>query len=208
MGFIRNILAIIGLLAIVAGGFMYSKFGGLMSQMGDFDVQAEMAALDELDPKAKDLYLNMWSKLKATGNSADATVVVYPVAEGATTAQVEAAMKFKANELNIKGVGELPLSDQVELETGKEQRFLKIYQFCNPQTAMRMVDYSDAFSAYLPCRISLIEDKQGKLQLYALDMDMMIHGGKTLPPELLEEAKGVQQIITEIMEQGATGEEF
>ena len=117
-------------------------------------------------------------------------------------------MKFKANELNIKGMGELPLSEQVKLETGKDQRFLKIYQFCNPQTAMRMVDYSDAFSAYLPCRISLIEDKQGKLNLYSLNMDMMIYGGKTLPTELLEEAKGVQNIITSIMEQGSTGEEF
>ena len=105
-------------------------------------------------------------------------------------------------------MGELPLSDQVKLETGKDQRFLKIYQFCNPQTAMKMVDFSDAFSAYLPCRISLIQDKQGKLQLYSLNMDMMIHGGKTLPPELLKEAQGVQEIIVGIMKQGATGEEF
>lgn len=208
MNFIRNILAIIGVIAIIGGGFAYSKFSGMMSQMGDFDIKAEMAALDELDPKAKDVYMNMWNKLKTSGNSADATVVVYPVADGVTPEAVEAAMKFKANELNIKGVGELPLSNQVELETGEKQRFLKIYQFCNPQTAMRMVDYSDAFSAYLPCRIALIEDKEGKLQLYSLDMDMMIHGGKTLPPELFEEAKGVQEIITAIMEQGATGEEF
>lgn len=208
MNFIRNILAIIGVIAIIGGGFAYSKFGGMMGQMGDFDIKAEMAALDELDPKAKDVYMNMWNKLKEKGTSADATVVVYPVADGVTPEQVEAAMKFKANELNIKSVGELPLSEQVKLETGEDQRFLKIYQYCNPQTAMRMVAYSDAFSAYLPCRIALIEDLQGKLQLYSLDMDMMIYGGKTLPPELLEEAKGVQEIITGIMEQGATGEEF
>ncbi|MBU0655700.1 MAG: DUF302 domain-containing protein [Gammaproteobacteria bacterium] len=208
MNLIRNLLAIIGLIAIIGGAFAYSKFSGMMTQMGDMDITAEKAALDQLDPKAKDVYMNMWTKLKETGNSADATVVVYPVNDGVTPEQVEAAMKFKANELNIKGVGELPLSEQVKLETGKDQRFLKIYQFCNPQTAMKMVEYSDAFSAYLPCRIALIEDKQGKLQLYALDMDMMIHGGKTLPPELLEEAQGVQQIILGIMQQGATGEEF
>lgn len=208
MNLIRNILAIIGLIAIIGGAFAYSQFSSMMGQMGDLDIAAEKAALDELDPKAKDVYMEMWQKLKETGTSADATVVVYPVAEGVTPEQVEAAMKFKANELNIKGVGELPLSDQVELETGKEQRFLKIYQFCNPQTAMRMVDYSDAFSAYLPCRIALIEDKEGKLMLYSLNMDMMLYGGKTLPPELKEEAQGVQEIMTAIMEQGATGEEF
>ncbi|MEZ5450359.1 MAG: DUF302 domain-containing protein [Thiolinea sp.] len=206
MGFIRNLLAIIGLIAIIGAVYAYTQYGGMLNQMGG--MQQDMAALDELDPKAKDVYMDMWQKLKTSGNSADATVVVYPVDDGVTPEAVEAAMKFKANEMNIKGVGELPLSDQVELETGEKQRFLKIYQFCNPQTAMRMVDYSDAFSAYLPCRIALIEDKQGKLQLYSLNMDMMIYGGKTLPDDLLEEAKGVQEIITAIMEQGATGEEF
>lgn len=206
MGFIRNILALIGLIAIIGGAYVYTQYGDMLSQAGG--MKEEMAALDELDPKAKDVYKEMWQKLKVSGNSADATVVVYPVDEGVTWEEVETAMKFKANEMNIKGVGELPLSDQVALETGKDQRFLKIYQFCNPQTAMRMVDFSDAFSAYLPCRIALIEDKQGKLQLYSLNMDMMIYGGKPLPAELHEEAVGVQNIITAIMEQGATGSEF
>ncbi|MEZ5537028.1 MAG: DUF302 domain-containing protein [Thiolinea sp.] len=206
MGFIRNLLALIGLIAIIGGAYAYTQYGDMIAQAGG--MKEEMAALDELDPKAKDVYQEMWQKLKATGTSADATVVVYPVDDGVTVEEVEAAMKFKANEMNIKGVGELPLSDQVELETGEKQRFLKIYQFCNPQTAMRMVDYSDAFSAYLPCRISLIEDKEGKLQLYSLNMDMMIYGGKPLPAELHEEAVGVQEIINAIMEQGATGEEF
>jgi hypothetical protein len=206
MGFIRNLLALIGLIAIIGGAYAYTQFGDMISQAGG--MKEEMAALDEMDPKAKDVYKEMWQKLKASGNSADATVVVYPVDEGVTWEEVETAMKFKANELNIKGVGELPLSDQVELETGEKQRFLKIYQFCNPQTAMRMVDFSDAFSAYLPCRIALIEDKEGNLQLYSLNMDMMIYGGKPLPPELHEEAVGVQEIITSIMEQGASGEEF
>lgn len=206
MSFIRNLLAIIGLLALIGGAYAYTQYGDMLGKASGMG--SEMAALDQLDPKAKGIYTDMWDKLKKTGNSADATVVSFPVADGITPEQVEAAMKFKANELNIKGVGELPLSEQVKLETGKDQRFLKIFQFCNPQTAMRMVDYSDAFSAYLPCRISLIQDKQGKLQLYSLNMDMMIHGGKTLPPELLKEAQSIQDTIVGIMKQGATGEEF
>lgn len=211
MGFIRNVLAIIGLIAIIGGigggVYAYTQLNNqTISEMGN--LQENITALQALDPKAKDVYQGIWHKLKQTGSSAAATVVVYPVAAGVTWEAVEAAMKFKANELNIKSVGELPLSEQVALETGEKQRFLKIYQFCNPQTAMRMVAYNDAFSAYLPCRIALIEDKQGQLQLYSLDMDMMIYGGETLPPELLEEAKGVQRIITAIMQQGATGEEF
>ena len=106
----------------------------------------------------------------------------------------------------MKAVGELPLSDQVKLMTGKEQRFLKIYQFCDPIIAATMVDYSDAFSAYLPCRISMVEDKQGKFNLYALNMDMMIYGGKTLPPELHEAAIGVKEKIQTIMKRAAEGD--
>ncbi|HPQ94266.1 MAG: DUF302 domain-containing protein [Thiothrix sp.] len=206
MGIIRNILALIGLLALIAAGIGYAKFGGLLGQAGEF--REEMAALDTLDPKAAGVYQTMWQKLKQTGNSADATVWVYPVVDGATPEAVESAMKFKANELNIKGVGELPLSEQVELETGEKQRFLKIFQFCNPQTAMRMVAYSDAFSAYLPCRIALVEGEDGQYRLYSLNMDIMIYGGKTLPPALKAEAEAVKDIIIGIMEQGASGEEF
>lgn len=206
MNFIRNLLALIGLIAIIGGGYAYSKFGGMLAQMGNVDIAAEKAAFEQLDPKAKDVYLNMWNKLKETGNSADATVVTYPLKEGVSPQDAEEAMKMVANEHNIKAVGELPLSEQVKLETGQDQRFLKIFQFCNPQTAMKMVEYSDAFSAYLPCRIAMIQGKDGKYKLMALDMDMMIHGGKTLPPELHAEAKQVQEIITDIMKRGAAGD--
>ncbi|SDZ74514.1 Uncharacterized conserved protein, DUF302 family [Thiothrix caldifontis] len=206
MNFIRNILAIIGLVAIIGGAYAYTKFAPMMSLMGDIDIAAEKAALDSFDPKAKDVYMNMWTKLKESGNSADATVVKYSLAEGVSPEDAEESMKSIANKHNIKAVGELPLSEQVKLETGQDQRFLKIYQFCNPQTAMKMVDFSDAFSAYLPCRIAMIQDKEGKYHLYSLNMDMMIYGGKTLPPELHAEAVKVQEIMTDIMRGGAEGD--
>ena len=193
MGFIRNILAIIGLIAIVAGGYAYSKFGG------------EMAALNKLDSEAKTLYMNMWSKLKETGNSADATVWKRQIEDGVSPEDAAEAMGSKAIEFNIKAVGILPLSKEVEAKTGEKQRLLTIYQYCNPLTAMKMVEYSDAFSAYLPCRIAMIEDKQGKFWLYSLDMDLMIHGGTTLPEDLLKEANSVKNVILKLMEAGATG---
>ena len=204
MNFIRNILAIIGLLAVLGGAYAYSQHGELISQMGG--MKNDMTALNELDPKAKDVYMNMWQKLKETGISADATVVKYTLADGVSPKDAEQSMRVIANEHNIRGVGELPLSEQVELETGEKQRFLKIYQYCNPQTAMKMVDYSDAFAAYLPCRVAMVEDKQGKYHLYSLDMDMMIYGGKSLPADLLAEALKVQEIITDIMKRASEGD--
>ena len=194
MGFIRNILAIIGLIALIGGGYAYSKFAG------DYN------AFKALDPGAKKVYTHMWDELKKYGTSADATVWKRALDEGVSPEDAAEAMSSVATELNIKAVGILPLSKEVEAKTGKKQRLLTIYQYCNPLTAMTMVEYSDAFSAYLPCRIAMVEDKKGKVWLYALDMDMMIYGGKTLPEKLLKEATTVKKVILDIMEAGATGE--
>jgi hypothetical protein len=37
-------------------------------------------------------------------------------------------------------------------------------------------------------------------------MDMMIHGGKALPPDLFDEANEVKDVILDIMNRGAEGE--
>jgi uncharacterized protein (DUF302 family) len=191
---IWNLLALIGLLLVAGMIYMATQLGGNLANLRSFD------------SKAPEVYLDMAKKLIETGNAAEATVWKVPVKEGLSWEDVEQTMRFVANEHNIKNVGELPLSEQVAAMTGKPQRFLKIYMFCNPLTAAHMFDYSVAFSAYLPCRISLIEDPQGKLWLYTLNMDMMINGGKVLPKALKEEASAVKDTILDIMNRGATGE--
>jgi len=198
--FIWNLLALVGL-AVVAGLIW-------VMVTYDFGLQNlnDLKNLQSFDSKAPEVYMDMTKSLLATGNAAEATIWKVPVEEGLSAEEVEETMRFVANEHNIKNVGELPLSEQVAAMTGEDQRYLKIYMFCNPLTAAKMVDYSDAFSAYLPCRISVVEDKSGKLWLYTLNMDLMIHGGTTLPPELFEEANAVKEIIQDIMERGATGE--
>ena len=191
---IWNLLALLGLV-IVAGII------ALGVQQG-----SSIMNLKDFDPKSAEVYMNMAKTLIETGNAAEATVWKVPVEEGLSWEDVEDTMRFVANEHNIKNVGELPLSEQVQLMTGEEQRFLKIYMFCNPLTAANMFEYSVAFSAYLPCRISLIEDTDGKLWIYTLNMDMMIHGGTPLPEELRAEAIQVKEIMLDIMNRGASGE--
>jgi uncharacterized protein (DUF302 family) len=196
MGFIRNILALIGLLAIVGMVYGYQKFG------------SDINAVSHFDEKFKTTYMGMWQKLKETGNSADATVWVVPLEEGVSAEDAEEAMKIVANDLNIRAVGELPLSEQVELQTGEKQRFLKIFQYCDPETAIKMVEHTDAFAAYLPCRIALVEGKDGQFRLLSLNMDLMIHGGAELPAELKAEALKVKETMQKIMASGASGDFF
>ncbi|KHF25235.1 DUF302 domain-containing protein [Solemya velum gill symbiont] len=194
MGLIRNLLTLIGLATVAGAAYLWTIIG------------PDLQAISKFDPQAKNVYATMFKGLAATGKSADATVWKIPLEEDISWEDAEEAMRFVANEHNIKNVGELPLSEQVTLMTGEEQRFLKIYQFCNPLTAAKMVDYSDAFSAYLPCRIAMVEDKNGQFNLYSLNMDMMIHGGTPLPPDLLEAANDVKTIMLDIMKRGAAGE--
>lgn len=191
MGFIKNILALIGLLAIlaVAGAFgMYA------------------ASIKGFDPQAPRVFAEFTRNLVASKSAAEASIWKIPVADDLTPEDVEETMKFVANEHNMSNVGELPLSKDIAARLGESYRFVKIYLFCNSLTAAKMLDYSDAYSAYLPCRITLLEDHQGKLWLITLNMDMMIYGGEPLPPELKEEAIKVKEYILDIMNRGATGE--
>lgn len=191
MRVIRNLFALIGFLAVLAVGVVAFK---------------TYPILEGFDPDAPKVYGEMLEKVLESRNAAEAVVWKMPVEEGVTAEDVEESMKLVANELNISNVGELPLYKDVEAKSGQPYRFIKIFMFCNSLTAAQMLDYSDAFSAYLPCRITLVEDKQGKLWLYALNMDLMIHGGEPLPPALKEEALHVKSVILEIMRRGAIGD--
>ena len=191
---LRNLFSLIGLAVVVAAIYAAVTFTPMMK------------AFDSFDEKAIGVFGDMIEVLLETGNAAEATVWKVPVEDGLTVEDVELTLRAVANELNIKNVGELPLSAQVEAMSGNKSRFFKIYMFCNALTAAQMLDYSDAYSAYLPCRVSLVEDKEGKLWLYSLNMDAMIYGGKPLPPALKEEAMGVKKIILEILHRGAEGD--
>jgi uncharacterized protein (DUF302 family) len=191
---LRNLLAIVGLLAVIAGGYALVKY------------QPAINTVNQFEDKAVDVFAEMGARLIETGNMAEASVWKFPVDEGMTAEDVEQTMKFVANEHNFKNVGEMPLYKEVEAMSGEPYRYVKIFMFCNALTASRMLDYNDAFSSYLPCRITLIEDQEGKLWLYTLNMDGMIYGGKPLPAELKEEAENVKEIILDIMNRGATGE--
>jgi len=195
MGFIRNLLAIIGLLAVAGLIWVWVQYGHYVQRISEFDEGVVEA------------YTPVVETLLETGNSAEAMIWKFKVADGLTPEDVEQSLKVVANELNFKNVGEdLPLYQEVSALSGKDYRFVKIYMFCNALTAAKMLDYSDAFSAFLPCRITLIEDPDGQLWLYTLNMDLMIYGGKPLPPELKEEALKVKEIVWEIMERGAQGD--
>ncbi len=191
MGLIRNLLALIGLAVVAACIYVFVNYGD---------------AIGRFDPNAGKTYLQLSKDILRTGSAVDATVWKVPLEEGVSAEDAEEAMKSVANELNISNVGELPLSKDVEAKSGKPYRFVKVFMFCNSLTAAQMMDYSDAYSAYLPCRITLLQDNQKKFWIYSLNMDLMLYGGSPLPPALKAEALKVKSSIQEIMRRGAAGD--
>lgn len=189
---IKAILMIIGAVAVVAVIYAFSALN--------------VGAITKLDPKAKDVYSHMGKVLLETGDIAKATVRKVKVAKSISPDELVESLNSVATEMGIKPVGDLPLSKEVEARTGKKQRYVRVLSYCSPMIAIEMVKYSMAYGAYLPCRIVIMEDEKGQLWLYTLDLDMMIHGGKPLPENMLKYGNKVKNIIYTMMDKAATGE--
>lgn len=148
----------------------------------------------------------MWDRwIEGEGDIAVATTWSRKVKDGMTVAQVEEIIKMVAVEHNIRDVGTLPLSKELEARSGKKEPVLTIYQFCSPTIARHMADFSPAMSAYMPCRVSMVEQPDG-LWLYTLNMDMMVKMGRKLPSPLKEEAWQVREAMYQIIDRASKGE--
>lgn len=144
------------------------------------------------------------AKSKPATSSIAQTVVKMPLKEGVSLDDAVQSMKIRANNLNMKLVGELPLSKQLQA-MGEKSRRIEIYQFCDPMMAKKMVEANMDFAAYLPCRITLTEDAKGKGWLVMMNLDPLING-TGLSPELKKDAVKVRDTLTDIMQAGAKGD--
>jgi hypothetical protein len=150
--------------------------------------------------------VRMWSRwVDSEGDIAVATTWSVRVAPGVTVEQIEQAFASTAAEYNLRAVGELSPARDLPLPAGQRPRFLKVYSYCSPTVALRMLEFSPAMAAYLPCRITVMEREDG-LWLYTLNMDMMTRMGRKLPPELKAEAGRVRDAVRAMLDRGSAGE--
>lgn len=191
MAIIRNILALIGLLTLIAAGVGYASLAPKMQ---------------EFDPGFAAVYKQFATRLLETGDPGVAMMWKFPVEEGLEAEEIVDSLKSLAAARNMLFVGESPFYKQVEAMTGKKYRYINFLSFCSAKVGRLMLEYKDDYSGFMPCRIALVEDKEGRFSLYSMNLDLMIHGGKELPPELKEGALFVRQNIREMMEAAAEGE--
>ena len=191
MQFIKNILAIIGMIAVLLGIGGYIKARSI---------------INEFDEGMIPMYKAFAETLLRTKDPGDAMVLAVPVKEGLSADDVKESMKSLANTRNFLFVGESPFYKQVEAVTGQPYRHISFLSFCDARVGKMMADHNNVYTAFMPCRIALVQDKQGKFWLYTMRLDMMIHGGKPLPPELRKEALRVWGVIQEVMHGAANGD--
>jgi uncharacterized protein (DUF302 family) len=190
-GFLRNLLAIIGLAALVTGGVGYFKYKDLMAS---------------LDPAAPQLFQELGGRYFETLDPGLTVVKTIPVKEGLSAEDVVESMKSLAVAEGILFVGESPFYKQVEAVTGQPYRFVSFFSFCDAMVGAQMIERHSAYSAFMPCRIAVVEDKTGRLTLNMMSLDFFINGGKPLPPDLKAGAIKVRDALDKIMRGAASGE--
>lgn len=191
MKLIRNLLAIIGLVSLIAAGYAYVRLA---------------PTLAEFDSEFPRVYGDLAQRLLETGDPGVAMMWAVEVEEGLTPEDVIQSLKSLATSRNFLFVGESPFYKQIKAITGEDYRYVNFLSFCDAKVGKIMLEYRDQYSGFMPCRIALVENKQGRLWLYSLNLELMIHGGKALPSELKESAQRVSQTIQEIMHGAAKGE--
>ena len=191
MNITRNLLALIGLatvLVVTAGSLVFGQ------------------RLATFDPGFAKVYGSFEGRLLESGDAGSAMMWAVPVKDGLGPQEVIDSMKSIAASHNFLFVGESPFYKQIEAITGQPYRYVNFLSFCDAQVGKQMLDYRDQNSGFMPCRIALVEGKDGKLWLYSMNLDLMIYGGVQLPADLKAAALGVRDTIRRIMEGAAAGE--
>lgn len=134
-----------------------------------------------------------------------------PVDEGVSWDDAVESMKLRANEVNFKFVGSSPLWKQIEAETEEPSAKVEMFRFCDARMARKILDEVPEFIVFLPCKIALLEDAEGKLWVMTLDwdvswLDYAQNPNSHLSKDIREHAKLIRENIQYIMEGAATGD--
>lgn len=134
-----------------------------------------------------------------------------PVEEGVSWDDAVEAMKLRANEVNFKFVGSSPLWKQIEAETEQPSAKVEMFRFCDATVARKILDVVPEFIIFLPCKIALLEDGEGKLWVMTMDwdiswLDFSQNPNSHFSKEIREDAKRIRDNLNYIMEGAATGD--
>ncbi len=193
---IKSILSTIGGITLVVVAYLAINFGGMMSKAST------------LHPDAMGHYMTMFEQVLETGNSAEAMIRKVRINDDVTTEDALDNMRGIAGDNNFLVVGDAKMSINSSIKDPDGKRYIRILSFCAPSIAESFIGFSEAFGAFMPCRILLVEDDEGNRWLMTMSMELMIYGGKTLPPEMEKMALKVRGLMYGMMDAAATDGDY
>ena len=114
------------------------------------------------------------------------------------------SLKLRANQLNLKFVGVNALYKEIEALTGKPSKRIEIFNFCDGLTANKMLQADPQMIAFMPCRIALIEDKDGKRWVISMMMDLKMI--QAMPADTRKSAERVMEAMKNMMVAASKGD--
>jgi uncharacterized protein (DUF302 family) len=192
----KNILSAIGGITVIIVAYLAISFGGMMGKVSS------------LHPDAMGYYMDMFKKVLETGSSADAMIRKVRINDDVTTEDAIDNMRGIAGDNNFLVVGDAKMSIKSSIKDEGGKRYIRILSFCAPSIAEKFIGYSEAFGAFMPCRILIVEDDEGNRWLYTMSMELMLYGGKPLPPEMMEMALKVKGLMYGMMDAAATDGDY
>ncbi len=158
-----------------------------------------------LDDGAMPAYDKMFSTVAEYGDPAKAMMKEWKVKDGIKGDDVKESITVLADEYNMRLTGYVKMYTK-EDAAPTEVKEARIWSLCNLQTAKVFLNYSRYYGGFMPCRIMYIEYGNGDAYLISMDMELAIHGGKTLPKDMLEAGLLVKKALEEIPARAAKGD--
>jgi len=126
------------------------------------------------------------------------------VQEGISFDDAVESLKLRANQQNLKFVGVNQLWKEIEALTGKPAKRMEIFNFCDGLTANKMLTADPMMIAFMPCRIAIIEDANGKRWVISMMMDMKMI--KAMPEDTRKSAEKVMAAMKDMMVAASKGD--
>ena len=133
-----------------------------------------------------------------------AQIAKVQVQDGVSFDDAVDSLKLRANQHNLKFVGASPVYKEIEALTGKKSKRIEIFSFCDGITADKMLKADPEIVSFMPCRVAILEDAQGRLWVISMMIDPKMLEG--LPPDTRKSAERVMHDLKDMMLAASTGD--
>ena len=164
--------------------------------------------------KIQIIFALLFASVMQTAVAADATGIGYTdvklqiariqVDDSVSFDDAVESLKLRANQHNLKFVGVNKLYKEIESLTGKPSKRIEIFNFCDGLTANKMLAADPLMIAFMPCRIAILEDKDGKRWVISMMMDLKLI--QAMPEDTRKSAEKVMAAMKDMMVAASKGD--